>query len=352
MSRQNHSQSLLLLLTIFAILHPLCESFSTPNPSNNNSSNNNASNNSNDRPKYQTTSQKLRQEENLRRLSRVNENVPGKTSAIPNAQNLPLNPVLTQQEWYNSASHSERQMKEITTKALDYLKGLDLDNAKVEFDTVVEMKREMGEEFYCWQYGIVLFYLGYYYEAKEWFGRNAILYERRFGVVASEERIWRDACHLKIISLDPASKKLQNNIIESDRDIDIDAVSEELIKETRKVIRIAKDLFSASVDNDLSNEALARGKLRSICGEYDMGNGNSNDSNSSSNGISNKGMIKVDKKMWRLSSWFYLGLHYDVLGDVDASRDCMKMALRQCATTFGNGDDSKFFHGFIIMICE
>ena len=40
------------------------------------------------------------------------------------------------------------------------------------------------------------------------------------------------------------------------------------LKDTQKVNRIVSDLFSSSIDHDLSNEALARGKLRSICGEY------------------------------------------------------------------------------------
>ena len=117
-------------------------------------------------------------------------------------------------------------------------------------------------------------------------------------------------------------------IIDNDDEIMI-----ERPKETRKVIRIARDLFESSVQHDLSNEVLARAKLRSICGEYE-----SNMDSRNKNTIPFKG----DKKMWRLSSWYYLGLHYDVLDDVEASKDCMKMALRQCASSFGNGDDSEF----------
>jgi len=98
------------------------------------------------------------------------------------------------------------------------------------------------------------------------------------------------------------------------------------------VIRIAHDLFSASVDNDLSNMALSRAKLRSICGEYDP------DAAAASPGDTmiqrNKG---IDRKMWRLNSWYYLGLHYDVTGDPLTSKECMKMALRQCIS--GNGND-------------
>ena len=107
-------------------------------------------------------------------------------------------------------------------------------------------------------------------------------------------------------------------------------------RETRKVIRIARDLFSSSIDHDLSNEALARAKLRSICGEYD----NTNSNSSSSSTSSSSSPFRADKKMWRLNSWYYLGLHYDVLDDDVASRDCMKMALRQCAFA-RHADDSK-----------
>ena len=65
--------------------------------------------------------------------------------------------------------------------------------------------------------------------------------------------------------------------------------------ESRKVFRIAKDMFQATVNNDQIGVVLGQAKLRAICG-----------------------------------SWYYLGLHYNALGDVDESKECMKMALQLC----------------------
>ena len=73
----------------------------------------------------------------------------------------------------------------------------------------------------------------------------------------------------------------------------------------RKVLRISKDLFESSTKNDYGGTALARAKLRSI---------------GSSPG--------PDMKMWKVNSWYYLGLHYDAVGEEEDSRECMKMALR------------------------
>ena len=95
----------------------------------------------------------------------------------------------------------------------------------------------------------------------------------------------------------------------------------------KKVIHIACDMFSASIEGDLVNVVAAWAKLCSICGE-----------NTNEETMSN--LCRNDSKMWRFNSWFYLGLHYDVTGDLDESKKCMKMALRQCASS-GNGNDSE-----------
>jgi len=248
---------------------------------------------------------------------------------------------------------------------MNYLRGLQLEKAKTAFDEVYKLKPYA----YCWQKGVVEFYLGQYYDAAECFAHNAAVYESKFGIVASEERIWRDACQLKIentvmkqlkadeqkrvkrekrrkknesgnghgnlgsrkIDVDKESRQNENNVPIVAQIMNKNEDSILGPRETRKVIRIARDLFSSSIDQDLSNVALARAKLRSICGEYD----NSNLSSSSSSVIS---PLRADKKMWRLNSWYYLGLHYDVLDDDASSRDCMKMALRQCASA-GHADD-------------
>ena len=350
------------------IIHNPCHSFSssssnTPSFPNNDSSGDRNSNNNNNsinknngdtpNPKFQTTSQRLRQEEYQRRIERTNENIPGRTSAIPGSKNLPINPTQTQNEWYNQATNSERQVKELTTKAMDYLKGLELEKARDTFEILYRIKPNA----YCWHYGIVLFYLGEYYDAARYFVQNAKTFESRFGIVASEERIWRDACELKIMN-DAQYRKLKGKVgmidiaqmNDGDDDDDDDTGNNDNAslllqgQETRKVVRIARDLFSSSIERDVSNETLARGKLRSICGEYEI---------TTSATKQQKPMKKnADKKMWRLSSWFYLGLHYDVLHDDDTSRDCMKMALRQCGSTFGNGDDSELFFKRYYCFCD
>ncbi len=193
---------------------------------------------------------------------------------------------------------------------------LRVEDADKAFREVFEMKPDA----YCWQAGIVKFYLEDYRSGAEYLARSAQYYESRFGQMASEERIWRDACELKLASLSRGKRGRLS-------DPPIAALEERdpiLPNETRKVIRIAGDLFDASVRNDLSATTLARAKLRSICGEYDA------DGREAPSKV-------IDRKMWRLSAWFYLGLHYDVSGDPETSKDCMKMALRQCIA--GNGND-------------
>lgn len=90
-------------------------------------------------------------------------------------------------------------------------------------------------------------------------------------------------------------------------------------RDIRKVLRIARDLFAATLEGNHGAEVLARAKLRAICGTFDD-------------------KPRFDPKMWKLSAWFYLGLHYDVVGDDDASRECMKNALRLCPSS-GKADD-------------
>lgn len=88
---------------------------------------------------------------------------------------------------------------------------------------------------------------------------------------------------------------------------------------SRKVLRIARDLFAATLEGNQGAEMLARAKLRAICGSPDD-------------------KPRFDPKQWRLTAWFYLGLHYDVIGDEKASRECMKNALRLCPSS-GKADD-------------
>jgi hypothetical protein len=272
-----------------------------------------SSGNSSDK-RHVSAAKRARREEDIRRQERSSEVVPGKTSAIHGAKDFELNVKRTELEWSLQASGFEQKVKGLSVKGLDEMRMLRLEEADKAFEAVFEMKPNA----YCWQAGIVKFYLGDYRSAAECFARNARYYESKFDQVASEERIWRDACELKLLG--EARGKRKENI-----DPPVAALEprdETAPNETRKVIRIAGDLFAASVDNDLSAMMLARAKLRSVCGEYD------DDANQKT---------KKDLKMWRLSAWFYLGLHYDVTGDMLESKDCMKMALRQCIG--GNGND-------------
>ena len=172
-----------------------------------------------------------------------------------------------------------------------------------------------------WQAGIVKFYLGEYQVAIDVLARNAQTSESKFGCPASEERIWRDACELKF--LDSISKQERKEILESDENtlpkIPENESDDIFSIETRRVIKTTRDLFSAAVSSDKSAELLARAKLRSMGG-----------------GVGEN--ERVDRKMWKLNSWFYLGLYHDVVGDVEESKKCMKMALQLCPSS-GKSDD-------------
>lgn len=203
---------------------------------------------------------------------------------------------------------------------MDALRMLKIEEAHEEF----QMVYKMNPGAYCWQAGVVMFYLGMVNEGSECFVGNARVWEGKFGEAASEERIWRDACELKLRSMvgggvgDAGASfvsmpRFGSQIEDQDQNL----------KETRKILRIARDLFSASIKGDLLKVALARAKLRSLCGNI-FKNDNTR--------------MAPDAKMWKLSSWFYLGLHYDVIGDKEQSKICMKMALHQSGS-FGNGKD-------------
>lgn len=308
----NHSRKWIIL---FTLLYSAKESSSFSSSGNSNGPRNNINS------KHISQSQRFRREEEARRKERLKENIPGKTSAIPGEKDFDINPQRTQQEWQAQASFTERELIEMTSKGLEALKMLKLEDANEAFNRVYQMKPSA----YCWQAGVVKFYLGDLEEAADLFARNGRFYESRFGAVASEERIWRDACELKLLSF---QKKKNQEIVDGKRRIrDLATLSDrdDVLgpSEPRKVVRIAMDLFQAAIDDDISNVVLQKAKLRSICGEYD--------------GDGSVATVKSDYKMWRLSSWFYLGLYYDVIGDMDSSKKCMKMALRQCAG--GNGND-------------
>lgn len=305
---QRRKSFILTIVVLHSLSIDVCSAFSSQGGSN-------GGGNRSDR--HMSAAQRERRDEEQRRKERTAEVLPGKTSAIPGAKDFELNVQRTESEWNTQASGSERLVREYTAKGMDALRLLRLEEADEAFNALYQIKPNA----YCWQSGIVKFYLEDYRAAAELFAQNANNYESKFDQIASEERIWRDACELKMMSLSKKKHRTVKPPLPQIKEKDVLGP-----KETRKVVRISEELYRASVENDLSAMTLARAKLRSICGEYD--------GESKKDGNKKK---PIDQKMWRLNSWYYLGLHYDVLGDNAASKDCMKMALRQCVS--GNGID-------------
>jgi len=265
-----------------------------------------------------------RREEDKRRRERSQDVVVGKTSALDGATDYALDISATEQEWLRQTSETEREIARQTDLGLQMLKMMRLREANKAFDRVFELKPNA----YLWQAGIARFYLGDLEEASSILSRCAEIYETRFGEPASEERLWRNACLLKSIS---AMSRKERKLFEQEREGGLDSLlpkpptTEEtadlLRSERRKVIRISRELFSCTVGKDHTGIILARAKLRSIGGALD----------------DIQQAIKLDKKKWKISSWFYLGLHYDVIGDAEESKKCMKRALRLCPNA--NGSD-------------
>lgn len=255
-----------------------------------------------------------RYDEERRRQERASDVVIGKTSAMRDATDFALDVCSTEQEWMRQASHEEQEIFRHTESGMAALKMLKIEEASQSFDQVFELRPSA----YLWQAGIVKYYKNELEEAAEIFCRSASTFEAKFGEPASEERIWRDACELKLInSLDSRERKrVENNGgITLPSIPDNDHTAELRASERRKAIKIARDLFDASVRDDYSMSILSRAKLRAMSGKPGL-----------------------DIKMWKLNSWFYLGLYYDALGDTEESKKCMKMALRLCPSA-GNGSD-------------
>ena len=254
--------------------------------------------------KYVSSAEKERRAEIQRRLERKNEVVLGKTSAISDAKDFELDVKATERELIENSNAIEQQVRQFTDQGLGALKCGDLERARDAFEKVYELKPNV----YLWQAGIVMFYLGDTYKAAECFVNNANLYELRFGDPASEERIWRDACELilrrslkkKARASNESSVSLEKSIITPE----VSPVDTNFPKERRKVVRIARELFSSSIENDNTTVVLTLAKLRHLA----LRPGS-------------------DRMRWKLHAWFFLGLYYDAVGDVNKGKYCMKRAL-------------------------
>lgn len=270
--------------------------------------------------KTSTASERERRDEERRRQDRAQDVVIGKTSARADASDFSLDVHATEEEWMRQANSVEQQVFRYTEKGMTALKMLEVEKASESFDNVFQLRPSA----YLWQAGIAKFYLNELEEAADIFAKSASVFESKFGEPASEERIWRNACELKLLnSLDKKERKrIEGNggmseLLPSIPENEFTATL--LASERRKVIRIARDLFDATIVNDFSASILSRAKLRSVGGAFEE-------------------KPTMDRKMWKLNAWFYLGLYYDAMGNEEESKKCMKMALRLCPSS-GNGSD-------------
>ena len=91
----------------------------------------------------------------------------------------------------------EKQVAFHTTVGLTHLRSLRLRAAYESFEYVYLLNPKA----YLWQFGLLQYYFGEYAEGRKTCEENARRYELKFGgfdEVASEERIWRDACVLRL----------------------------------------------------------------------------------------------------------------------------------------------------------
>ncbi|KAL7518671.1 hypothetical protein ACHAWX_003481 [Stephanocyclus meneghinianus] len=313
-----------------------------------------------------TQAQKARSAELRRRLLRTQQGfaTPGISSAIPGAADFAIDPSRTEKEYLASLGlddddvslragiaagiagetlereeryldesvgkmdelEKERQIALHTTLGLTHLRSLRLSSAYSSFRYVYALHPEA----YLWQLGLLQYYRGDYDDGWRTCVENARRYEDKFGnlgEVASEERIWRDACWLR-----GRGKRRKNKEAVSLDEDDERLEMESIAAERRKVIRLARQLFSSSVRNDNTGVALARAHLQAICQD---------DEHVTTSAYQQKKL--VDPKMYKLHSYFYLGLHYDATGQVEESKKCMKMAIKTCVNGIGgNTQDITF----------
>jgi hypothetical protein len=115
----------------------------------------------------------------------------------------------------------------------------------------------------------------------------------------------------KLIKEEGGMESIMPRIVdqESDNEVEDDFMAFAM-SENRKVIKLTRELFSAAVEMDKSAASLAKAKLSSIGGTVDP-----------------NGAIVMDRKSRKLTSLFYLGLYHDVVGEIEESKKCFKMAL-------------------------
>jgi len=282
--------------------------------------------------KYVFSSQRERQNEEKRKSERMNDVIIGKTSAKLNEKDLPLNIKKTEEEYLQSNSDSdiEREVYIWTDRGMEYFRMLKLEEASISFENVYTLKPDA----YIYHSGITNFYLNELHKAGKYLHQNVVYYENKFNDIATEERIWYIACELKLRS-NKKMKELKECPMDRDTGLLIPLLSSPPLpvitedwKERRKVLRLAYDLFKSTLDNDAYTLLLTRTKLRMM--------GATIGTTSASN---NNNMLVSDPKLYKLQSWYYLGLHYDAIGNTIKSKHCMKNAILQTYNKSMNGGD-------------
>ena len=285
-----------------------------------------------------SSSERERRDEDRRRNERKDDVIIGKTSAKRDASDYPIDPEATEREFLRRASKEERLVHQFTDAGMDNMKSLRLDLADQFFDKVFEVRPDA----YLWQAGIVKFYLGNLEGASEIFAKSALHFETKFGPMgmgpASEERMWRNAAELKYMS---TLKREQRKKYLLDKEkgatriaqITENGESDESLMgpETRKVHRLARELFDASVGDQKPAETVARAKLLSIAG--------TEAGTRSSSSSSRSPMISRDIKKRKLSACYFLALHYDVTGELEESKKWTKTAFKLCSMSAGKSSD-------------
>ncbi|KAL7546670.1 hypothetical protein ACHAWF_010002 [Thalassiosira exigua] len=223
---------------------------------------------------------------------------------------------------------------------------LRLSEASKSFGKVYEIKPEA----YLWQDGLVKYYLDDCAGAALSLAKNAERYEGRFGEPASEERIWRDAVELRLGSSNAKRKGKRGGKAKGATAARApaeggeggeEAEKESIGRERRKVLRLARQLFSHSLRDNPAGTALARAQLEAACGDAFPSSLASSLPRSPERSESRPPAtpLRPDYKMRRLHSLFYLGLHYDALGMAYEAKRLMKAALRAGADGVGGNND-------------
>eukprot|EP00537_Pseudo-nitzschia_pungens_P006728 CAMPEP_0172368504 /NCGR_PEP_ID=MMETSP1060-20121228/27581_1 /TAXON_ID=37318 /ORGANISM="Pseudo-nitzschia pungens, Strain cf. cingulata" /LENGTH=520 /DNA_ID=CAMNT_0013093115 /DNA_START=66 /DNA_END=1628 /DNA_ORIENTATION=- len=281
-----------------------------------------------------SNSERGRREEDRQRKERKDDVVIGKTSAKRGAQDYPIDPKATEREYLRQASREEQLVHKYTDEGMEALKSLRLEEADKYFDKVFRVRPDT----YLWLAGIVKFYLDDMVGASSIFAKSAMHFEKKFGPMgmgpASEERIWRNAAELKYLQslkrsdrkqflLDKEKNKNNLSIAQIRED---DENSHEMGSETRKIHRLARELFDASVNRKKAAEAVARAHLLSFA-------------ESESNSSTNSRPVLMDIKKRKLNACYFLALHYDVTGDVEESKKWIKTAFKLCNNSMGKSSD-------------